>query len=274
MNGQRGMVMLFARCPEPGAVKTRLERDFAPLLGRDQARSLTLALYKAFLQDTADGLRQAAGEDVTLRVCFDPPEAGQAMRRLLGADLEYAPQHGADLGARMANAFEEAFRSVDRAVLMGCDAPDYPQVLAVSALGDLDASDAVVAPSLDGGYFLIGFRRESYRREFFEGIEWGGATVLRDTEAAICAAGQGLARLPAWNDVDHLHDALALWSMHRGGAFARSRACRIFDAHAAVLRRLEQDAAIRASAEAICASLKVSQEAIRKRMGGDTFVSD
>ncbi|TVM29658.1 DUF2064 domain-containing protein, partial [Oceanidesulfovibrio marinus] len=66
-----------------------------------------------------DGLLPAAGETVPLLVCFYPPEAGPAIRLLLGAALGYAPQHEDDLGARMANALDEGFRSVDRAVLMG-----------------------------------------------------------------------------------------------------------------------------------------------------------
>lgn len=274
MSQHTNMIMLFARCPELGAVKTRLERDLAPLMDRDQAQAFTLALYEAFLLDTVDGLRQAAGEGVTPRVCFDPPEAGPAMRRLLGADLEYAPQHGDDLGARMANAFEEAFRSVDRAVLMGCDVPDYPQALAMEALDTLGEHHAVIAPSLDGGYFLIGFRKTAYRREFFENIEWGGATVLRDTEAVIRAAGLQLATLPPWNDVDHAHDALAMWAMHRGGTFGGSRTYSILDSHAAVLRQLEDDAATGASAEAICRDLEASREAIRSRLARDTFIAE
>lgn len=247
-NTARGKVMVFVRNPKPGAVKTRLERDIAAYTGPEQARALTLALYEAFVLDTVDGLRRAtAGNDVALRICFDPPGAEEQVRRWLGADLEYARQHGDDLGARMARAFEEAWQDTDCAVLTGSDVPDYPPELMIQALGVLhsqDGVDAVIAPSLDGGYFLIGFRKRSYRRDFFEGLDWGGESVFETTLEMLQNSGLHVEILPEWNDVDQGCDALALLALHEQDDFTKSRTFALLDEHRALFERFDIDAPV------------------------------
>lgn len=242
----RGMVIVFVRNPEPGAVKTRLERDIAAHTGPEQARELTLSLYEAFVLDTMDGLRHALGESAALRICFDPPEAAASVMQWLGADLEYAPQRGRNLGARMGSAFEEAWPVADRAVLMGSDAPGYPPELVVRALDALDeagGADAVIAPSLDGGYFAIGFRKESYRRDFFERLAWGGDTVFEKTLSKLHDAGLEVEILPAWNDVDHANDARALLAVYeQGDSLANSRTFGVLAEHRALFERFDIDA--------------------------------
>ncbi len=241
----RGTVMVFVRNPEPGAVKTRLERDLAAYIGPERARALTRALYEAFVLDTVDGLRRATGNDAVLRICFDPPEAAEPVRRWLGADLEYAPQHGDDLGARMARAFEGALQETDCAVLTGSDVPDYPPELRLQALGKLNGPeevDAVIAPSLDGGYFLIGFRKSSYRRDFFEGLDWGGTSVFETTLAMLQNSGLHVEILPEWNDVDQGCDALALLALHEQDEFTKSRTFALLYEHRALFERFDIDA--------------------------------
>ena len=113
---QNRCLIVFVKYPLAGHVKSRLANDF----DNDFAASL----YKAFVLDILDSV---AGGDWQLRVYFYPPEKETEIKKMFGHDHEYRPQRGADLGARMKNAFadcfSEGFKSV---VLIGSDFPDLP----------------------------------------------------------------------------------------------------------------------------------------------------
>jgi hypothetical protein len=82
----------------------------------------------------------------------------------------------------MRNAFARALRRHSSAIIIGTDCPALtPRDLRRAARLLRGDCDAVLAPAEDGGYALIGLRK--LRRELFEGIEWGGPLVLRDTLA-------------------------------------------------------------------------------------------
>jgi len=93
---------------------------------------------------------------------------------------------------------------------------------------ELESADAVIGPSWDGGYYLIGFRSGTFAPEIFAGMSWGTDGVLRCTLERLDAGGLRLAFLPLWRDIDTCEDLAALIERHRDTPFAGSGTVRCF----------------------------------------------
>jgi uncharacterized protein len=160
-------LLVFARAPQAGRVKTRL----APLLGEQGAARLHARLVERTLRTA----RAAAIGPVYL---YCAPGVNDAffgrLRKRFGVRLR--PQGRGDLGARMGRAL----RKHPGAILIGSDCPAFrPADLRAAARALQSGADAVLAPAEDGGYTLIGVRRAS--RRVFDGIDWGKPVVLAQT---------------------------------------------------------------------------------------------
>lgn len=205
-------IILFVRFPERGTVKTRLAED----IGEEHAR----ILYQCFVLDF---LETASRGDRFLRICYYPPESGEGMKEWLGGGYSYMPQQGRNLGERMKNAIEEVFRQgCSHTILTGSDIPDIPPDLMETACAS-SRHDAVIGPSRDGGYYLIGFRKEAFLPEIFEGIEWGTDRVFAKTMEIFAGRQYDVSVLPLWQDVDRLEDLNALYARNRHTPFAGSK---------------------------------------------------
>ena len=192
------------KVPIQGTVKTRL----AKAIGAETAARL----YRCFVSDTLAGVRRTG---YPLLVFFSPPEAAGAVDAWLGEGLTCLPQRGGDLGERMFAAFQEAFRSCSRAVLIGADCPDLPDEILHEAFACLKTHDAVLGPARDGGYYLIGFSSAGMREEIFEGIAWGSARVFETTMAIMISHDIDVHILPLWRDVDEYDDLEALYDRQK-----------------------------------------------------------
>ncbi len=191
---EAAMVVVFAKAPEPGRVKTRLAAD----LGEDEA----VRIYRRMGRQVVDQLR---GGPFRLRVCHTPPHAEAEVRRWLGEEgLEFTPQASGDLGRRMHRALEEALSEVPRACVVGTDAPGMDQALVRQALARLADHDVVFGPACDGGYYLVGLRRPA--PELFRDIPWSTDQVLDRSLEAAGRAGLSVATLPMLSDVDRVED--------------------------------------------------------------------
>jgi rSAM/selenodomain-associated transferase 1 len=109
-------------------------------------------------------------------------------------------QAGADLGERLSGAFDRLLEGTDRAVIIGSDSPDLPVQYIRRAFQRLKHKDVALGPATDGGYYLIGLRAAA--PALFEGVKWGGPSVLADTLAGVEKDRRTLAMLPVWYDVD------------------------------------------------------------------------
>lgn len=187
-----GTIVVFVRLPRRGRIKTRL----SPALGPDDI----VGLYRAFVED---GLETATRTGFPVTVAFTPAAAADEIRTWLGDAHRYRPQRGPDLGRRMATALEAAYAEGFRwALIVGSDLPDLPVACLAEAVHAVAHTGAVLGPSTDGGYYLIGFRADRFVSAAFRDVDWGGHAVAAQTLASLHAAGQTVHRLPPWRDVD------------------------------------------------------------------------
>jgi rSAM/selenodomain-associated transferase 1 len=189
-------IAVFLRAPESGKVKTRL----AKYLGVETV----LELYHCFVQDTLNAAEKT-GNDI--KIFYHPPDSETALKNWLEKPFKLYPQKGEDLGKRMANAFSDIFSSGYRkAVLIGTDCPDIRENTLEEAFQGLENSGCAVGPSVDGGYYLIGFEAGTFSKKLFDNIAWGTDSVFRKT-LEICEEENIRPHLlPALNDIDTIDD--------------------------------------------------------------------
>ena len=194
-------LIVFTRYPEPGRTKTRL----IPALGPEGAADLHRRMTEHTLA-RARALAERRG--TSLEVRFEG--GGQAlMAQWLGTRLASRPQGEGDLGDRMARAIADALREgAARAIVIGTDCPALASATLAAAFDALQHNDLVLGPATDGGYYLIGLRREA--PALFADMPWGTGDVLKRTLAAAKAAGLSFALLGPLDDVDRPED-LPLW---------------------------------------------------------------
>jgi rSAM/selenodomain-associated transferase 1 len=196
-------VIVFARAPSPGAVKTRL----IPLLGAEGAATLHARL-------TEQALETARAASLARVELHGTPDIGDPF--LLSCARQFAAalvaQAGADLGARMRAAFESVLASYPRALLIGSDCPALTARHLRQAEAALrDGADAVLVPCEDGGYALIGLTRVHAR--LFDGIAWGSEAVMAETRVRLRALGWSWRELETLWDVDRPQDYARLTSL-------------------------------------------------------------
>jgi len=204
---------MFVKYPEKGKVKSRLSQSL------DEDR--VARLYRAFIEDLLESL---SGGDYRFRIAYHPRERKDDFRKEFGNTFSYMPQTGTDLGKKMHNAFKQCFsEGFHCVVIIGSDSPDLPQQIIKEAFQALEKRDAVIGPACDGGYYLIGFRRESFTPEAFDGIAWGTDSVCGTTVKILRSAGMHIHVLPAWRDIDRPEDIVALINDSEKTGFAGSK---------------------------------------------------
>lgn len=200
-------LIVFAKHPIPNQVKTRL----IPAVSPEQAASL----YSAFLIDWCETLSELSNVDVV--IAYTPAESQSELQTLLGEDVAYIPQVGIDLGERLTSASEWGFENrYNKIILVGSDSPTLPISYVFQAVVALDTRDVVIGPSVDGGYYLIGFSTKNHTTtvsSVFEDIAWSTANVFQQTVERIHAIDATLKLLPPWYDVD-TPDDLAFLRAH------------------------------------------------------------
>lgn len=181
----RRCVLVFAKLPRAGRVKTRLLGDLSPSRAAD--------LAAAFLDDLAQRLASQPF-DLRLAWALEPGDPAPAAAAIL--------QRGADLGERMANAFGDAFAAYDQVAIVGADLPDLSPATCLEAFAALDrGAEIVLGPATDGGYYLIAAAAPP-PTELFAGIAWGGDGVLAATRERCAERGLAVALLAPADDVD------------------------------------------------------------------------
>jgi rSAM/selenodomain-associated transferase 1 len=189
-------LLFFVKNPEKGKVKTRL----AASIGDERA----LKFYKGFLLNILSNLNKGT---FLFYLCFFPADALDSLRQWLGEDYLYTPQQGEDLAERMKNGFMEAYTmGFKRVVLIGSDIPDLPLEFIEEAFTSLKEKDAVIGPSLDGGYYLIGFKDKTFSSQVFKGIPWSTERVFEETMRTLKQERLTVHTLQTLRDIDKVED--------------------------------------------------------------------
>jgi rSAM/selenodomain-associated transferase 1 len=202
---QRTALVIFAKAPIPGQVKTRL----CPPLTPDEAATL----HGSFVLDTLERTKAAAA---AFKLTFDrylacAPSSAHVFFRIMEErqGVRLVDQVGDDLGSRMNQAFETLFaQGYTHGLIVGTDTPSLPLERFQQALAALESHDLVLGPALDGGYYLIGLNRPI--PGLFTEIPWSTEQVLALTQEKAGALGLKTALLAPWRDVDTIDDLQAL----------------------------------------------------------------
>jgi len=191
-------VIVFARAPVPGQVKTRLAAD----LGPEQATRI----YRQLGRSTVDALRDGPWT-TTVHVAPADERSIESVRSWLGRDVRYRGQTNGDLGTRMTAAIEEALMRAGAVCVVGTDILDIEESTLARAFSALGDQDVVLGPATDGGYYLVGMTRP--HPALFRDIPWSTEQVLELTLDRARAEGLSVATLEPRTDVDTVDDVPA-----------------------------------------------------------------
>lgn len=187
-------LIVIAKAPVPGRVKTRLTPPFTP----EQAA----ALASAALEDT---LAAALGTDVDHRLLVLQGDPRPRWRR----SFAVVPQVAGSLDHRLAAAFEEAaVRDPGPVLLVGMDTPQVTPSLLRACL-PADEEDAVLGPAEDGGFWSLGFRRprEHDLGALLVGVPMSTGHTGADQLRRLEDSGLRVRLAPTLRDVDTADDA-------------------------------------------------------------------
>jgi len=190
-------LVVFAKAPETGNVKTRLQSG----LGRDK----TIEVYKSFIQQVLKTGSNVRGVDRYLACA--PSDKYPFLRSMARRfRMETFPQRGKDLGRRIVNGFNDCFRRGYRdVVIIGSDSPTIPHEYISLAFKKLNEHRFVIGPCCDGGMYLVGAREEVNPR-LFQGVPWDTSDVLMTIMEKCFRSKRDFTLLPFWYDVDDLRD--------------------------------------------------------------------
>jgi rSAM/selenodomain-associated transferase 1 len=195
-------LIVFAKAPVPGKVKTRL----VPSLG-------ALAAARLYERMVLHSLSTAVNSRVGLVHLWCTPSTEHPFLNRCAKEFQVALhlQENGDIGRRMAHAFQETLKVVTFALLLGTDCPSLTQDDLTEAVAALRrGSNVVFVPTEDGGYCLLGLSQ--YAPDLFKGISWGTAFVLEQTRARLRELGWSWHELTERWDVDRPEDVERLRS--------------------------------------------------------------
>jgi hypothetical protein len=206
-------IVIFAKAPVPGLAKTRL----IGALGAEQAARLA----RRMLLHTLREAQAAAVGPVELCVTPRPSDPAWADWPARAATA-WSEQAEGDLGARMAGAAGRALDDSEQVVLIGADCPELDVARLRHAARCLEHSDAVLYPTFDGGYSLLGLRRFDPR--LFEQIPWSTADVTLRTVERFLKLGWSLTIGDRMHDIDEPGDLQWLPEAWRGSSLSAGSA--------------------------------------------------
>ena len=185
------LLMIFVKNLVRGKVKTRLAKD----IGKDAAVDVFLELIRHTNRTTRN---LAVDKNIYYS---DYPEMEDLWRPGI-----YTPhiQKGNTLGEKMARAFEDAFCSYRKVIIIGSDCYDLTSAIINEAFVQLEKNDMVVGPARDGGYYLLGMKE--FAPQLFHKKKYGTESVLEELTDEVHALGRSIHKLPVLTDIDTLTD--------------------------------------------------------------------
>lgn len=187
-------IVIFAKAPTPGLVKTRL----IPALGEAGATRLA----RRMLARTVETALAAGLGPVELCAAPEPKSPAWAGHGMGG--IVWSDQGSGDLGDRLARATERVVAAGESAILIGTDCPELGVTHLQQAAAELTKFDAVMIPAMDGGYVLLALR--VFAASLFSKMPWSGPTVASETIRRGLDLGLSVQTHPALRDIDEPGD--------------------------------------------------------------------
>ncbi|GAA4196208.1 TIGR04282 family arsenosugar biosynthesis glycosyltransferase [Pedobacter jeongneungensis] len=191
-DAMRTALIIFVRHPELGKVKTRLAKS----IGDEKA----LAVYNLLLSHT-----------LQITIPVNCHKFIYYTDQVIAHDIWTFPgytkrqQFGADLGERMSNSFKELFeQGFKRVMIIGSDCYQLKTAIIEQAIDRLADNDAVIGPTFDGGYYLLGLNR--YVPELFTDKSWSTDQVTHQTIATVNQLELTYSLMQKLHDVDEVAD--------------------------------------------------------------------
>lgn len=192
-------ILIFAKEPRPGFVKTRMSPPWSPL----QAAELSLC----FIRDTL--LAASRVQDASPYLFVDPPEAVSFFRDIAPAGFVLIPQQGDGFTERCAHSVKEAFRRGHTEIVqIGTDTPQIRAEQIEAAFGLLGEYDMGFGPTEDGGYYLLSLSQPAIG--IYQGVVMGRDTVGKEMLANARRLGLRIRILAEWVDADTHADLMSL----------------------------------------------------------------
>lgn len=189
-------LVIFTKPPIPGRVKTRL----IGMLTAEQAAEFQKAAM-------ADLVAELSGGKFELRLAWGLLDGEKMPRHKIPGER----QVGMDLGERLYRSLQAALRKCPVAAVIGSDHPEIERDKIEQAFASLEAgTPVVIGPSADGGYYLLGLRREALSPMLFQNIPWSTSSVCTLTMDRCRKLDLAFETLPTAFDVDTPIDLLSL----------------------------------------------------------------
>ncbi|MCA9732014.1 TIGR04282 family arsenosugar biosynthesis glycosyltransferase [candidate division KSB1 bacterium] len=207
------VLVVYAKYPQKGKVKTRLAESIGEEIATEVYSYFVHHIVKTHSQNNYL---------YDLAIAVSPADKITSFaNRFTGAQL-YIPQFDSDnLGNRLADSIQQIFAMAYRkVVIIGTDSPALRNEVITQAFVNLDATDVVLGPSIDGGYYLMGMKKPNIK--LFQSIRWSTAYTLRDTIAAVKQESLKYTLLEEHFDVDDINDLKLLLATYPNMPFPQT----------------------------------------------------
>lgn len=191
---RRRALIVFAKFPEPGNVKTRL--------GKSIGMEAAALVYRQLAAHAFSVAAECQSNGITVYVFYETGPDKEVVLQWIDAPLFIlAEQHGATLGDRMRHAFNKTFDDgATETVIIGTDVPELDAYTVSAAFDAFLNFDIVVGPSTDGGYYLLGMKLPT--KDIFDAIAWSTGSVIQQTLEKLDLLNLSVTLLKTLSDVD------------------------------------------------------------------------
>jgi len=187
-------LIIFLKYPQAGKVKTRLAQSIGD--------SKAVEIYKKLVHLT---LKQTKSKNYQQLIYFSPKNKKEEIRLWLEGQEFFFPQRGENLGERLSDSFKNAFKlGAKKVVVIGTDCPFVDKNNIQEAFLKLEKNDAVIGPTEDGGYYLLGLKLAE--EQLFENVPWSSCSVFDQTIDILTRLNFQFDVLKKYRDLDTIED--------------------------------------------------------------------
>jgi uncharacterized protein len=204
MKNSEPLIQIFCKSPISGGVKTRLIEK----LGPEGSLELYIVMLERLITNITGGV-------YTVELWISPDVRHPYFDKF---SLKKCRQKGADLGIRMRAALDDGLKKHEKVILIGADLPEIDSEYLGLAVKALDENCAVLAPTEDGGYGLVGLFDDV--PDIFSDVDWSTSSVLSQTCEKLNEQKISYGLLPLIWDIDRPEDLPRYWAWVNGRLIA------------------------------------------------------